>query len=148
MKMTRIDTLCALLIALSTTLKNPSAFAFVSPRNAQHGVRQSPALHFGYRHDFGEGGGINPDGGFEDEASLQRPRTLGFNMPLIGPIPGGLPLFMGSDLLLEPTPMQWKALEESVMLHRQYLKEQENSTITGIDAAPLVAVIDEVSGQR
>jgi hypothetical protein len=49
---------------------------------------------------------------------------------------------------MEPTPMQWKALEESVLLHRKYLKEQENSTITGIDAAPLVAIIDEVSGQR
>jgi hypothetical protein len=145
MKMARIDTLCALLLTLSTTLKYPSASAFVS--RPQHCVRQCPTLRFGYRNQFGEGGSNHNDG-LGDEAFLQRPRTLGFNVPLIGPIPGGLPLFMGSELLLEPTPMQWKALEESVMLHRQYLKEQENSTITGIDAAPLVAVIDEVSGQR
>jgi hypothetical protein len=54
-----------------------------------------------------------------------------------------------------PTPLQWQALEESVILHQQYLKEQqsagENETasaqITGVDAAPLVAVIDDVTGK-
>lgn len=123
----------------------------LQPTSASFVATTTPALCtrtplFGYRDEFGEGSRRND--GYGDEASQQKPRIVGFNVPLIGPIPGGTPLLMGSELHMEPTPMQWKALEESVLLHRKYLKEQENSTITGIDAAPLVAIIDEVSGQR
>lgn len=122
----------------------------LQPTSASFVATTTPALCtrtplFGYRDEFGEGSRRND--GYGDEASQQKPRIVGFNVPLIGPIPGGTPLLMGSELHMEPTPMQWKALEESVLLHRKYLKEQENSTITGIDAAPLVAIIDEVSGQ-
>lgn len=54
-----------------------------------------------------------------------------------------------------PTPLQWQALEESVILHQQYLEEQQSmggnetatALITGVDAAPLVAVIDHVTGK-
>ena len=126
------------------TVLQPGWASFVMPP-ARHRQRNS-STRFAYRNELGEGGSRNY--GLGDEAAMQTPRIVGFNVPLIGPIPGRLPLVMGSELLLVPTPMQWKALEESVLLHRQYIKEQGNSTITGIDAAPLVAVIDEVSGQR
>jgi hypothetical protein len=49
-----------------------------------------------------------------------------------------------------PTPLQWQTLEESVIIHQQYLKEQggnETCRTTGVDAAPLVAVIDDVTGK-
>ena len=74
-------------------------------------------------------------------------------------------------ILDPPTPLQWQTLEESVLLHQQYLKEQLSATnqtsssidddtgtsttvdgdsalrTTGVDAAPLVAVIDDVTGK-
>ena len=52
-----------------------------------------------------------------------------------------------------PTPMQWKALQECVVLHRNQFQTQRGqngarSTNTAtIDAAPLIAIIDEASGE-
>lgn len=135
----KLRAICLLVAALQ-----PAWASFVMP-TAKYRQR-NPGTRFAYRNEMGEGGSRND--GLGDEAALQAPRIIGFNVPLIGPIPGGQPLVLGSELLLVPTPMQWKALEESVLLHRQYIKEQGNSTITGIDAAPLVAFIDVVSGQR
>ena len=60
-----------------------------------------------------------------------------------------------------PTPLQWKALQESVVVHRNQLQKDKkkdgnqnndndiNDTgnmVATIDAAPLIAVIDEVTG--
>lgn len=82
-------------------------------------------------------------------------------VPLLGPIPGEPPLILGGELILDcPTPLQWQALEESVLVHQQFLEEQAQSTDTditvsedaiktcGVDAAPIVAVIDEITGTR
>lgn len=61
-------------------------------------------------------------------------------------------------ILNPPTPLQWKALQESVVVHRnQYSSQEEekhddnhNNEIkfATIDAAPLVAIIDEYTGKR
>lgn len=60
-----------------------------------------------------------------------------------------------------PTPLQWKALQESVVVHRNQLQKDKkkdgnqnndndiNNTgniVATIDATPLIAVIDEVTG--
>jgi hypothetical protein len=48
-----------------------------------------------------------------------------------------------------PTPLQWKALQECVVVHRNRLKENsEDVTVdtATIRAAPLIAIIDEVTG--
>lgn len=60
-----------------------------------------------------------------------------------------------------PTPLQWKALQESVVVHRNQLQKDKkkdanknndnemNNTsnmMATIDAAPLIAIIDEVTG--
>lgn len=79
------------------------------------------------------------------------------HVPVIGPIPGAPPLLLGGELIVDqPTPFQWQTLHEAVMLHQKYLKEQSSnddndedssSMTTGIDAAPIVAVIDDVTGK-
>lgn len=70
----------------------------------------------------------------------QRPLTI----PVLGPIPGGKPLMVGEDYILNhPTPMQWNVLEESMQAHQKYLKKEEGAA--GIDAAPLVAYMDETT---
>lgn len=59
-------------------------------------------------------------------------------VPLIGPIPMAPPLMIGSELVLsEPTPLQWKALSCAATMPL-------NSVV---DAAPIVAVIDDISGK-
>lgn len=89
-------------------------------------------------------------------------RKRGLTIPLIGPIPRALPLFLGSEMTLDPpTPLQWKALEECVVVHQNYVRKQltletnkagdknnsnEDADGTAINAAPLVAIIDDVSG--
>ena len=80
-------------------------------------------------------------------------------IPLVGPIPNQPPLLISGEMMLSPpTPMQWRALQEAVVVHRNSLargkekKDGSDSTSVGysdggtIDAAPLVAVIDETSG--
>jgi len=75
-------------------------------------------------------------------------------MPVLGPIPGARPLMVGEDYILdEPTPMQWDVLQESLYNHHTYLQEQKRNSqnqikAVGIDAAPLVAFIDEITSQR
>jgi hypothetical protein len=65
-------------------------------------------------------------------------------LPVIGSLPGAPPLLVGSELYLNaPTPLQWQALEEACQIHRGH---QKDSTVPGIDSAPLVAVIDEYTG--
>jgi len=89
-------------------------------------------------------------------------------IPIIGPIPNSPPLLITSEMTLSPpTPMQWRALQEAVVVHRNALAREQgdqgdnwrtSTTAEGtatpedaggtstIDAAPLVAVIDEISG--
>jgi len=119
----------------------------------------------GYRGDWGNGvgGGAQRNegggGGAQNKVSSDKRKQ---HVPLLGPIPGAPPLILGGELIIDsPTPLQWQTLEESVLLHRQYLKEQltMNETkdtkvdafdapmTTGVDAAPLVAVIDDVTGK-
>lgn len=65
-------------------------------------------------------------------------------LPVIGPLPGAPPLLVGSEMHLNaPTPLQWQALEEACLIHRAHLKD---STVPGIDSAPLVAILDEYTG--
>ena len=73
-------------------------------------------------------------------------------IPVLGPIPGGKPLMVGGDAVLEqPTSMQWDVLQESFYNHRTYLEQQQQQNQemgaatgpAGIDAAPLVAFMDE-----
>jgi len=55
-----------------------------------------------------------------------------------------------------PTPLQWKALQECVVVHRNQLNNNDNNSTEGrdamamrsatIDAAPLVAIMDQESG--
>jgi hypothetical protein len=86
-------------------------------------------------------------------------------IPVIGPILTAPPLMIGSEMILDPpTPLQWKALQECVVVHQNQLKrDQEDQeelkdrsydldddhdyemNIATIDAAPLIAVIDDAS---
>lgn len=71
-----------------------------------------------------------------------------FTIPVLGPIPGGAPLLVGEDFILEsPTPLQWQVLEEALFNHREYLKAEEGNDATGIIAAPLVAFMDEITSR-
>jgi len=73
---------------------------------------------------------------------------LARTIPVLGPIPGSPPLLVGEDYVLEfPSPLQWNTLEECLHIHELYLKEQPEEVV-GIDAAPLVAVMDDVTSQR
>eukprot|EP00979_Chaetoceros_neogracilis_P004579 scaffold797_cov408-Chaetoceros_neogracile.AAC.44 len=51
-------------------------------------------------------------------------------------------------LLDPPTPLQWKALQECVVVHRNQFNEIEEGDMrtATIDASPLVAIIDEATG--
>ena len=73
-------------------------------------------------------------------------------LPLIGPIINAPPLLLGADIKLNPpTPLQWKALQESVVVHQHSLNQhQEDITqdTATIKAAPLILIIDEKSGIR
>ena len=60
-------------------------------------------------------------------------------------------------ILNPPTPLQWKALQESVVIHRNnqlssYNEDDDSSekdrNFAVIDAAPLIAIIDEHTGSR
>lgn len=67
-------------------------------------------------------------------------------IPVIGPLPGKGPLMIGSDLMLEsPTPGQWLQLEEALVAQQKHIAREG---ATGIDAAPLVAIIDTVTGEN
>ena len=74
-------------------------------------------------------------------------------LPLIGPIINAPPLLLGADIQLNPpTPLQWKALQESVVVHQHSLQQQQGNSIqedaATITAAPLILIIDEKSGIR
>ena len=101
-----------------------------------------PSQFWGYRHEWGEGGGGEVDYG--SEQNLQRPKPRGLTVPVIGPIPTELPLMLGAEMTLDPPTLgQWQALEECVTLHQKYLK---GANLTAIDAAPVVAIIDDYTG--
>lgn len=100
------------------------------------------SLLFGYRNEMGEGSNNNNDYG--DEATQQRATPRGLTIPVINPIPNALPLMMGAEQMLDPPTLgQWQGLEESVTLHKNYLT---GSNLTAIDAAPLVAIMDDYTG--
>jgi hypothetical protein len=86
-----------------------------------------------------------------DPPQQQSPKPVGraLTIPVLSPIPGGSPLVIGEDYVLEqPTPMQWKILEEALHAHRKYKEELPEATndrieVVCVDAAPLVAFMDE-----
>lgn len=81
---------------------------------------------------------------YGNDVMLQRPKERGLTIPIVQSVPGTLPLMMGAEVFLDPPTLgQWQALEESVTLHKNYL---QGSNLTAIDAAPLVAVMDEYTG--
>lgn len=107
----------------------------------------------GDQNDAGESGG----GSFFSSNRSSAKDRRGYAIPLIGPIPNAKPLLpCGGEMSLDPpTPLQWKALEESVVVHRNFLRGQGGMVIIDeksdmaagvIDAAPLVAVIDDITG--
>jgi hypothetical protein len=71
-------------------------------------------------------------------------------IPVLPFIPGGGPLLVGEDFLLHhPTPLQWKTLEECLHNHQLYLRDAATTTnVVGIDAAPLVAFMDELTSAK
>lgn len=87
------------------------------------------------------------DGDLGNEATLQRPKTRFQTIPVVGPIPGREPLLLGADVFLDPpTPLQWKALEESISIHHRFKKSVAN--VTAVDAGPMIAFIDYTTGSR
>lgn len=130
---------------ISITLTSMSYVVSCFVVNRQHLVAPQKAtefLSFAYRQDFGEGERRKVDSAdYGQEALLQAPKRRGFSIPVVSAIPNTPPLMMGSSLELDPPTLgQWQALEESVVLHRKYL---QGANLTAIDAAPLVAVLDE-----
>lgn len=78
-------------------------------------------------------------------SSSQRPKTI----PVLSPIPGGKPLLIGDDLVLSNlSPLQWTTLEECIHNHNLCLQEETEVDVVGIDAAPLVAVMDEITSRQ
>ena len=77
------------------------------------------------------------------EMSTERRRLT---VPVIGPLPKSTPLIIGDEMeIMEPTPMQWSSLEESAIT---YMERKDNDGSTTIDGAPIVAIIDAVSGSK
>lgn len=80
------------------------------------------------------------------------------SIPVLGPIPSVPPLGLGAEFFLDPpTPLQWKALQESIVIHNNQIKIRNQDIPSGddgaqnvgtIDAAPIIAFIDEVTGSR
>ena len=70
------------------------------------------------------------------------------SVPIIGPLPRSSPLMVGDEMKLNhPTPLQWRSLEESVITHLERNKGNDGAG-TAINGAPIVAIIDEVSGLK
>ena len=114
---------------------------------------------------FTEYPGIDQEGENEDDQGRAGGKKVKNHrrmvVPLIGPVPGAPPLLVGGAMTLDPpTPMQWGALQEAVVVHQNSLKREdaerqglvereeaaEEAEGGTIDAAPLVAVIDAVTG--
>jgi hypothetical protein len=76
--------------------------------------------------------------GDQQSGRLSRP-----SIPVIGPIPLAPPLMVGDDMIVkQPTPMQWTTFEEARWIH------MNSHNMSLVDAAPIVAVIDEVTGYK
>lgn len=82
-------------------------------------------------------------------------------IPIIGPIINAKPLMIGGEMYLDPpTPLQWKTLQECVVVHTNELNNRESDNegnsfndndimwTATIDAAPLVAIIDEATNYK
>mmetsp|Transcript_26598 Transcript_26598/g.37458 ORF Transcript_26598/g.37458 Transcript_26598/m.37458 type:complete len:549 (+) Transcript_26598:337-1983(+) len=123
----------------------PSSFPLLKLANASSRRQSVVMLPLGYKNYNKQG---NDDGDNNSPINTNKPGSL--TVPVLGPIPNAGPLVIGGEMTLEPpTPLQWQALEECVTLHQKYLQVNTGvDTITGIDAAPLVAIIDDVSGQE
>lgn len=69
-------------------------------------------------------------------------------IPVIGPLLNQPPLLMGATLWLDPpTPLQWKTIEVCVdaMVAQQQQGQDDGDWLATIDAAPLVAILQEGS---
>jgi hypothetical protein len=67
------------------------------------------------------------------------------NIPVLGPIPGLPPLVIGSEMVLsQPTPLQWHTLQEARYQHEA---AEHAKTSVHIDAAPLVAIMDDATAR-
>ena len=72
------------------------------------------------------------------------------SIPVIGPIPSAPPLTLGGEYVLDPpTPLQWKSLQESIVIHKMASRDGDEQKKTGtINAAPIIAFVDNVTGSR
>ena len=75
--------------------------------------------------------------------------TIVMTIPVLGPIPNSPPILVGEDRILKcPSPLQWNTIEECIHNHQLYVKEsQEEHDVVGIDAAPIVAFMDDVTSK-
>jgi hypothetical protein len=83
-------------------------------------------------------------------SSSQSSKNL-VEIPVIGPLLNAPPLIIGGTLWLSPpTPLQWKTIEICVEAqHSALLKSNANNnteTVATVDAAPLVAILQEGGG--
>ena len=99
----------------------------------------------------------------DEDGNGRRMRENSINIPVLGPIPGQSPLLLGAELALEPpTPLQWYTLEEAALIQEQQQVPPDQcsdssssvSSLSGkiamdaaIDASPLVAILDQASGE-
>ena len=120
------------------------------------------------------------DGGGKDIHNNQQQQTGHadtISIPVLGPLPGQAPLLIGAEFTLEPTPLQWQAVEETIRIHQKASQphvgdnNSNNATITAaagagaggdddatptppattaasIQAAPLIAIMDEYTAQK
>lgn len=78
---------------------------------------------------------------YRDDKTSHESTNDVLTIPVLGPFPSSPPLMMGAELALDPpTPMQWHTLQEALKLHKLHLKQSNQA---GIDAAPLVAILDD-----
>lgn len=75
----------------------------------------------------------------------QTEEVTSMTIPVLGPMPTALPVLPGAEMVLNPpTPMQFLALEEAIELQKVHLKTGDQA---GIDSAPIVAILDEYTGE-
>lgn len=113
--------------------------SYETPRQSLKSPRFAVYLHYSSSDDDVEAERSKNDNGNVRSVSSSFSRP---SVPVIGPIPMAPPLMVGDSMIVKhPTPMQWTTFEEARWIHM-------NSNMSLVDASPIVAVIDEVTGNK